>query len=384
MRDFGLVLNGLFRKTFRTMLLLLAIFVAFLIFGVLTSFNESINADADTAADNRLVVSNKINFTQPLPIAYVRRIETLTGVDLVSYAQWFGGYYQEPRNFLLVFAVDPETYLDIYDEYVLPEDQKAAFLADRTGLLVGRAIAERYGWSVGDTIPLQTNIWTKADGSRSWPFTIRGIYDGRERQTGTDEVFFHFDYLNEGRSFSKDLVGTIVVRTTAPSVNERVIEAIDTQFANSPYQTKTTTLAAFEAAFISQIGNIGLIIGSVTAAAFVTVLLIVGNAMAGAIRERTKEIAVLKTLGFTGLRIGRIVFLETLILAVVGGGLGLLASVGAITALREGSGFFTNLTFTNTVLISGAGYIFALAFLTAAIPVAMAFRLSIIAALGRE
>ncbi len=384
MKDLGLILNGLTRKFFRTLLLVLAIFVAFLIYGVLGSFNASLNADADMAADNRLIVANKINFTQPLPIAYVNRVSAITGVDAVSYSQWFGGYFQEQSNFLLMFAVEPESYLDIYDEYLMPEDQRQGFIEDRSGLLVGRTIADQYGWSVGDQIPISSNIWSQADGSQTWTFTIRAIYDGAEAQTSTNTVFMHYEYLDESRSFANDLIGTMVIRTTSPSLNERVIETIDSQFANSRYATRTTTLAAFEAAFVEQIGNIGLIVSSVTAVAFVTVLLIVGNAMAGSIRERTREIAVLKTLGFTGGRIGRILFSETLILSLVGGGLGLLAAQGATAVLANIGGFFSNVILTPQILLTGFGYILLLALLTAAIPAYLAFRLSIISALGRE
>ncbi|MGF1454750.1 MAG: ABC transporter permease [Alphaproteobacteria bacterium] len=384
MKDLGLVFNGLFRKTFRSLLLILAIFVAFLIFGVLASFDAALNADSDMAADDRLVVTNKINFTQPLPIAYVNRVEALPGVDRVSYTQWFGSYYQEQRNFIVGFAVDPESYLDIYDEYLLSPEEKKAFLEDQSSLLVGREVAERYGWSVGDQIPIMTNIWTRQDGSMSWPFTIRAIFDGAESQTSTNAIFLHFKYLNEGRSFSRDFIGNVIVRTTSPDVNERVIESIDTLFANSRFETRTTTEAAFQAAFVTQLGNVALIITSVTAAAFVTILLIVGNAMAGSVRERTREIAILKTLGFSGGRIGRIVFGETLVLSLLGGGLGLVGAIGAASALSGGGGFFSNLIVTPGILATGGVLIVALALATAAIPVFLAFRLSIITALGRE
>ncbi len=385
MKDFGLVLNGLLRKKLRSALLIVAIFIAFLIYGVLASFEASLNVGADLASDNRLIVTNKINFTQPLPIAYVERVKAIPGVDVVSYRQWFGGYFQEQREkFFAVFAIDPESYLEIYDEYVVSEEERAAFLEDQSSLMVGRATADYFGWKVGDQIPLQTDIWSRANGSRSWPFTIRAIYDGVETQTNTDTVFMHFDYLNEGRTFSKDFIGNVIVRTVSPSVNERVIEAIDGQFANSPFETRTATEAAFQAAFISQIGNIGLILASVTGAAFATMLLIVGNAMAGAIRERTKEIAVLKTLGFTGLRVGRIVFLETLILAAVGGGLGLFLAAGIATGLSEDPSFPGKPVLTPTIALTGMGYVLLLAILTALVPVVMAFRLSIITALGRE
>lgn len=386
MSDFRLILSGLGRKPLRTGLLIFAIFIAFLIYGVLAAFQSSLENAAGVSSSNRLVVANRINFTQPLPLAYVNRIQGIEGVADVSYSNWFGGYYQEPRNFLLTFAVEPESYTRIYSEFVMPEDQRQAFITNRDSIMVGRSVAEQYGWELGQQIPLSSNIWRRRDGTSVWPVVIRAIYDGKDTSTSTGSVFVHFEYLDEARAFANDTIGIIQIVTTDASQNDAVASRVDSQFANSRAETETLSEQAFNAAFIDQQGNIGLIILGVTGAAFVTILLIVGNAMAGAIRERTGEIAVMKTLGFTSGRIGRIVVGETLLLALLGGLLGLaLASVltnqlSSIPALNQ---FFGGMRITTQIALSAAGFMAALGFITGAVPAFNAMRVNVITAFRR-
>lgn len=386
MSDFRLILSGLGRKPLRTGLLIFAIFIAFLIYGVLAAFQSSLENAAGVSSSNRLVVANRINFTQPLPLAYVNRIQGIEGVADVSYSNWFGGYYQEPRNFLLTFAVEPESYTRIYSEFVMPEDQRQAFITNRDSIMVGRSVAEQYGWELGQQIPLSSNIWRRRDGTSVWPVVIRAIYDGKDTSTSTGSVFVHFEYLDEARAFANDTIGIIQIVTTDASQNDAVASRVDSQFANSRAETETLSEQAFNAAFIDQQGNIGLIILGVTGAAFVTILLIVGNAMAGAIRERTGEIAVMKTLGFTSGRIGRIVIGETLLLALLGGLLGLaLASVltnqlSSIPALNQ---FFGGMRITTQIALSAAGFMAALGFITGAVPAFNAMRVNVITAFRR-
>jgi putative ABC transport system permease protein len=384
--DFRLILSGLGRKPLRTGLLIFAIFIAFLIYGVLAAFQSSLENAAGVSSSNRLVVANRINFTQPLPLAYVNRIQGIEGVADVSYSNWFGGYYQEPRNFLLTFAVEPESYTRIYSEFVMPEDQRQAFITNRDSIMVGRSVAEQYGWELGQQIPLSSNIWRRRDGTSVWPVVIRAIYDGKDTSTSTGSVFVHFEYLDEARAFANDTIGIIQIVTTDASQNDAVASRVDSQFANSRAETETLSEQAFNAAFIDQQGNIGLIILGVTGAAFVTILLIVGNAMAGAIRERTGEIAVMKTLGFTSGRIGRIVIGETLLLALLGGLLGLaLASVltnqlSSIPALNQ---FFGGMRITTQIALSAAGFMAVLGFITGAVPAFNAMRVNVITAFRR-
>lgn len=386
MSDLRLILAGLGRKPLRTGLLIFAIFIAFLIYGVLTAFQSSLENATGPSSSNRLVVANRINFTQPLPVAYASRIQNVEGVADVSYSNWFGGFYQEPRNFLLTFAVEPESYTRIYSEYVMPEDQRQAFIANRDSVMVGRAVAEQYGWQVGQQIPLSSNIWRRRDGTSVWPVVIRAIYDGKDSNTSTGSVFLHYEYLDEGRSFANDTIGIVQIVTADASQNDAVAARVDAQFVNSRAETETLSEQAFNAAFIDQQGNIGLIILGVTGAAFITILLIVGNAMAGAIRERTGEIAVMKTLGFTSSRIGRIVVGETLLLSLLGGLLGLgLASLltGVLSGIPALNQFFGGMRLTPEIALSAVGFMAALGFITGAVPAFNAMRVNVITAFRR-
>jgi putative ABC transport system permease protein len=384
--DLRLILTGLGRKPLRTGLLIFAIFIAFLIYGVLTAFQSSLENATGPSSSNRLVVANRINFTQPLPVAYASRIQNVEGVADVSYSNWFGGFYQEPRNFLLTFAVEPESYTRIYSEYVTPEDQRQAFIANRDSIMIGRAVAEQYGWQIGQQIPLSSNIWRRRDGTSVWPVVIRAIYDGKDSNTSTGSVFLHYEYLDEGRSFGNDTIGIVQIVTADASQNDAVAARVDAQFANSRAETETLSEQAFNAAFVDQQGNIGLIILGVTGAAFITILLIVGNAMAGAIRERTGEIAVMKTLGFTSTRIGRIVVGETLLLSLLGGLLGLgLANLltGVLSGIPALNQFFGGMRLTPEIALSAVGFMAALGFITGAVPAFNAMRVNVITAFRR-
>jgi len=387
MGDLYLIRKNLFRKKLRAILMIVCIFIAFLLFGVLASFERAFNSGESVAAANRLVVNNKINFTQPMPLAYLNRVRGVQGVETASHWNWFGGYYQEPRNFLIAFAVEAETYLQIYrGDFAISPDQRQAFLADRGAIAVGRAVADKYGWQVGDRIPLSSNIFSnRTTGTRTWDFTIAAIFDPARTQVDTNLVFFHYDYFNETRSFGKDFIGSIVVETADPAQNDRVIAAIDGMFANSPFETATVTEAAFSKQFAAQIGNIALIVTLVVGAAFTTILMIVGNTMVMAIRERTREIGVLKTLGFPSPRIFRMVLGESLLLALVGGGLGLAAAAAACAALAPNlAGFAPGLHLAPETAVLGVGLLILLGLVTGLIPALNALRLNIVTALGRD
>ncbi len=386
MKDFGLILSGLGRKKFRTGLLIFAIFIAFLIYAVLGAFQASLTNAAGPSSKNRLIVSNRINFTQPLPLAYERRIARIDGVTKTSIQMWFGGYFQEPRNFLLAFAIDPDSYTQIYKELNIPEDQRKAFVDGRDSILVGRSVADQYGWTLGQQIPISSNIWRRADGGSTWPVVIRAIYDG-DGKTPTSAVYVHYKYLDEARAFAKDTIGNVIVTTAGADQNDRVVQAIDVEFQNSPAETKTTTEEEFNAAFINQQGNLSQIIIAVTGVAFLTILLIVGNAMSGAIRERTGEIAVMKTIGFTSGRIARIVIGETLVISILGGLLGIAAAallVGGVGAIGSTfSAFFSTLSLTPVIVLIGVGLMVVLGTLTGAIPAWNAMRINVISAFRR-
>ncbi|WP_417477486.1 ABC transporter permease [Maricaulis sp.] len=384
MNDFTLIRKNLFRKKMRAILLIFSIMIAFLIFGALGAFYSVWTAGTSTAADNRLVTVNRINFTVSMPYAYWGRVQGVEGVTHVSHASWFGGYYQEPANFIQTFAVDPESYLAVYPELTMPDEQRAAFINTRDCLLVGADLAGQYGWSVGDRIPLLSNIWQKQDGSSSWDFNICAIFDAEDEKVPANYAIFQYDYYNEALAFNRDNIGWMVLTTADSSLNESVGREIDALFANSPAETETSTEAAFNEAFIAQLGNIALILLFVVGAAFLTILMIVGTTMVMAINERTKEIGVMKTLGFPAPRIFRMVLIESILLSLVGGALGLgLASLLITGAAAAMSGFLPGLAMPATVLLIGAGLALALGFITGIIPAINAQRVTIVNALGK-
>jgi putative ABC transport system permease protein len=385
MNDFELVRKNLFRRKLRAILMIVSILIAFMIFGVLAGFYRAFTAGEDRAAADRLITVNKINFTQPMPIAYFNRIRAVDGVRQVTFANWFGGYYQEPKNFVMALAIEPATYFDVYrSEFDVPPDQLQAFIRDRSSALVGEKLANKWGWKVGDRVPMQSNIFSQKSGGHVWDFTIAGIVKGKAEQVDTNFFLFQYNYFDETRSFGKDTIGWLILQTNAPENNDRVAKAIDAMFANSTAETSTDTEKAFGKAFAAQFGNIALIVSLVVGAAFVTILMIVGNTMALSIRERTREIGVLKTLGFSGPRILTMVLGESVLLALLGGlpGLGVAALIayGLRNSLTNIAPAFA---VSPVIVMQGVAMMVALGLITGMIPAVNAMRLKIAAALGR-
>ena len=324
MRYLHLVWSNLKRKKLRTLLTALSILVAFLLFGYLAAIEQAFSQGVDLAGVDRLVVRHKVSLIQLLPESYKARMEKLPGVSAAVFATWFGGIYQKPTNFFGQMPVEPEPFLDMFPEYILPEDQKQAWLETRSGAIAGRLLAERYDWKIGDRIPIQATIWSKKDGGRTWEFDLVGIYDGAERGTDTTNFFFRHDFFDESRvERARGQIGWYWVRVEDPEQAAEVALAIDDEFANSPAETKAETEGAFVQGFAKQIGNIGLIMIAIMAAVFFTILLVAGNTMAQAVRERTAELAVLKAVGFTGRGVLGLVLAESLLLTCTGGFLGL-------------------------------------------------------------
>jgi putative ABC transport system permease protein len=385
MNDFGLVRKNLFRRKLRAILMIVSIMVAFMIFGVLAGFYRAFNAGEDRAAADRLMTVNKINFTQPMPIAYFNRVRSIEGVRQVTFANWFGGYFQEPKNFVVALAVDPGTYFDLYrSELDITPEAQQAFNRTRTGAIVGEQLASKWGWKVGDRVPLQSNIFSQKSGGHSWDFNIVGIVKGKAAHVDTNFFLFQYEYFDETRTFGKDTIGWMILQTAAPENNDRVAKAIDAMFANSSAETNTDTEKAFGKAFAAQFGNIALIVSLVVGAAFVTILMIVGNTMALSIRERTREIGVLKTLGFSGPRILGMVLGESVLLALLGGLPGLAIAAGIAYAMRDSmSNMMPTFAVTPDIALQGLGLMLALGLITGMIPAVNAMRLKIAAALGR-
>ncbi len=380
-----LLIKNLTRKKLRLALTVFSIFTAFLIFGILKTFDKALNAGIELANANRLITTSKVSLIQPLPFAHYTKIKATEGVENVTHASWFGGYYQEPKNFIVSFAVDAQSYLDIYPEIFIPEDQRVNFLTNRRGVLVGETLAQQYNWKVGDTLPIISSIWTNQDGSRTWEFQIEGVFSDPEEKFDTRSLMFHYDYFNEGRTGARDTIGWLIIKTRDPELNEAVSKAIDDQFANSPNETKTDTEAAFSKAFLEQFGDIGLIITSVVGAAFFTILLIAGNTMVLAVRERTNEIAVMKTLGFSNGRIFTLIVLEALFLVLLGGFPALAVSWIAVEGLKTAvGGGLPPMSLTPGIVMQAIGYMFLLGLVTGGLPAFNAVRIHIAAALGRK
>jgi putative ABC transport system permease protein len=386
MTDLDLVSKNLWRKPLRTILLIVSIFIAFLIFSLLVGFNfayeKSLN---ESSVANRMVVNNKINFTESMPISYVARVARVEGVTDVTYQNWFGAYYQDrARSQFVGFAVEPESFLRVFaDQIKLPDDQKKAFIADRTGVIVGQTVATTYGWKVGQTIPMKSDIYIRRDGQPAWNMTIRGIFTGKQPNDPTSAIYFNAAYLNEGATFGQDQAGSIVIMTASPDINDKVATAIDAMFANSPAETATVDEKTFARSFLAQLGDINFIITMVVGAAFAAILMIVGNTMVTAVRERTKEIGVMKTLGFSGPRVLRMVLGESLLLSLIGAVFGFALAALALTALGSG-GFFGRLEMQPIVGAMALGLAIMLGLVTGLIPALSALNMRIVEALNKR
>lgn len=384
MKDFYLIYKNLTRKKMRLFLTTFAIFIAFLIFGAIMTLRSALNSGVEMSADNRLVVVHKTSFTNPLPYAYVNKVKAMDGVKDVTHSNWFGGYYQEPTNQVVTMAVDPDTYLTVYPELVVSPEQLDNWKKDQSGILIGERLAIANNWQIGDRIPLSSNIFSQKTGGQTWEFTVDGIFKGNEEKVDTGYVLIHYKYFNETQSWGGDTIGWLIITTTDPALNEQVAKEIDENFANSNNETDTSTEQAFNKAFIDQIGNIGLIIFGVVFMAFFTILIVVGNTMVLAIRERTNEIAVLKTLGFESSRIFKMVLAESCLLAFFGGLLGIGGAYLIVQgAAKEMARFLPNLILDEAILGQALIYMLVLGLITGIAPAISALRLNIVTAFSR-
>jgi putative ABC transport system permease protein len=379
MKFLPLIVKNLFRKKIRTTLTILSIMVAMFLFGLLAVIDTAFTAGLDVAGADRLVVIGRNGVIQPLPIKYKDQIATIPGVSDVAYASWFGGVYQDEKNFFAQFAVEDETYLRIYPEYVVPEDQMSAYLADRQGCIVGRKTAERFKWKLGDRIPLKGTIFPG-----TWEFNLRGIYSGRRPQDDETAFMFRSKYLEEnGPRFWKGVVGWYVVQVKDPGQAETIARQIDDRFSNSNAETKTQREEAFIASWINQMGNIRLLVISVGIVVFFTLLLVTGNTMAIAVRERTGEWAVLKTVGFGDWTVLALVLAESLTIACLGGGIGLLLAKSFSSFGNPMPGLLPVFYLSTTRLVAGILLTLLVGVVAGAIPGVLAMRLRIVDALRR-
>ena len=382
MKFLPLLWANLLRKKTRTLLTILSIVVAFLLFGMLDAVRVAFTVRDSLEGASRLVISSKLSIIQPLPYGYLQQIQHIQGVEAVVYANWFGGIYQDRKNFFANFAVS-DNYLDIYPEFVLPAEQKQAFLATRTGAVVGENLAKRFGWKLGDKIPLEATIFPHKSGSNTWTFDLVGIYKARDARNRNqeDQMLFRYDYFDEGRTFGTGTVGWYVAKINDPEHAAAIAKNIDSLFANSADETKTQTEKQFSLDFVKRLGDIGLIVTSIMAAVFFTILLLTGNTMSQAVRERIPELAVLKTIGFSNHGVLWLVLGESLVLIMIGGVIGLLLAMFGVHALGAA---FRGGVFQVDVYswLTGAGLMVLLAIGVGLPPAWRAMRLKIVDALA--
>jgi putative ABC transport system permease protein len=382
MKYLPLLWRTLFRRKVRTIFTLLAVLVAFTLFGFLAAIGAAFSMGVELAGNERLLTIHKVSLIQLLPESYLERIRATPGVVDACSQTYFGGIYQDPKNFFMQMPVDPECILRMYPEFTLPDEQKKAWIADRQGAIVGRQTAAKFGWKVGDRVPLQATIWRKQDNSSNWEFNLDGIYSGTEQGTDETQFFFHYKYFEESRQFAHGTVGWYVVRIAVASKAAQIAATLDEQFANSPAETKTTTEKAFAQAFANQVGNIALIVRSIIAMAFFIILLVTANTMAESVRERTGELAVLKTLGFSDGLVLALVLAESCTIAGVGGLLGLGLATVLVPGIPTGS-FLQALYVPKASFVAGLALVVGLGVVSGIFPALRAMRLRIVDALRR-
>jgi putative ABC transport system permease protein len=381
MKFLPLLWSSLWRKKIRTIFTLLSVFVAFLLFGLLMTIRGAFSFGVDIAGVDRLVLIHKVSLIMPLPVSYKDRIAATDGVSVVGHQTWFGGVYQDPSNFFAQIVVEPEPFLKIYPEFKIPPDQVKAWLADRQGAIVGVDLAKRFNWKVGDRVPITGTIWQPKQG-QTWEFNIAGMYDGDQGVDKT-QFFFRYDYLDENRRNGEGLVGWYVVKIADGSQAQQMGAKFDTMFANSSAETKTTTEKGFVEGFAKQIGDIGSIMIAIVAAVLFTMLLVAANTMAQSVRERTSEVGVLKTLGFSNAAILSLVLGESLLIAVLGGALGLGLSWLIVQQGDPTNGMLPIFVLPNRDVAMGAALIVVLGVIAGAWPAFNAMNLKITDALRK-
>ena len=385
MKYFHLIWAALFRRKTRTMLTLLSVLAAFLLFGLLDAVRVAFNSGSDAAGVDRMVVSSKYSIIQGLPQSLIPRIRTTPGVKNVTWANWFGGYYQDRKNQMFNIAINPD-YFEIYPEFVVPPEQMEAFRKTRTGALIGETLAKRWGWKIGDKVPVTGAIFpNKATGDTNWSFDVVGIFKAKdEKMRGAEQqLFFRWDYFDEANSYAAHEVGWLIVQVTDPNKSDEVAKAIDAISANSDHETKTQTEAAFNLSFAKQLGDIGLIVSAIMGAVFFTLLLLTGNTMAQAVRERIPELATLKTMGFSDLSVLGLVFAESILLIVLGGVLGLGLVSFLLPVISKASGGMLQMPAVSPgTWALGFAMMVGIGVLVGVLPALRAMRLNIVDALA--
>jgi putative ABC transport system permease protein len=379
-----LVWANLTRRKLRFAFTFISILLAFLMFGLLDALRTSLNDAVNLAGADRLLLQNKINMTVPNPISHYEKVKAVPGVRAATVMSWFGGMYKDGKQQIQVQVVNPAEFLEVYPDLLLKPEEAAAFKQNRQAIIVGKVLADSFGWKVGQRIPIRSAIWRKLDGTDTWQFDIVGIYDVKGSGMNKASAFFSYDYFNESLQFGRDSTNMIAIRVDDPARSDQIAARIDAQFVNSMNETKTATERAFLKRFLDQMGDIGAILVSVTTAVFFTMLLVTANSVAESVRERTNEIGVLKTLGFGSRSVMTLILLESLSLTLVGGLVGLgLAYLAAIGLAGMVGDYFPSFGLRDTTLIMGVALMLVFGVITGLWPGLTAMRLKIVDALRR-
>jgi putative ABC transport system permease protein len=384
MKYAALLFSNFKRHRTRTILTILSIVVAFILFGYLAAIRKSFEMGVSVAGADRLVTRHKVSIIQPLPISYDAQIQQIPGVAAVTHATWFGGIYKDPKNFFSQIPVIPDEYMAMYPEFRLPPEQMETWRRTRTGAIAGRKTATRFGWKIGDRIPIQATIWRPKTGGDTWTFDLVGIYDGKEKETDTTQFIFRYDYFDENRARGQGLISWYTIRVKDPQHAEAVAKAVDARFENSPAETKTETEGAFVKGFAEQMGNIGAIVTAILSMVFFTILLVAGNTMAQAVRERVSELGVMKAIGFTDGQVLMFVLAESLTLSIIGGTIGLVLAWNLISLGDPTKGALPIFFFPPRDLVIGIVFVVFLGLIAGAVPALQAMRLNTVDALRRE
>lgn len=375
----GLIFSNLFRKKIRFGLTLGSFAVALFLFGMLAVVKVAFGGGVDIAGADRLITINRVSIIQTLPLAYRDRILHIPGVKAVTHNNWFGGIYQDEKNFFPQFVIDTENQRKVFPDLIVPEDQWQNFLKDRQGAVVGAYTAKRFGWKVGDRIPIKGTIF-----SGTWEFNIDGIYHADKQGGDETQFWFQWDYYEERMPERfKGQVGWYVTKLENPDDSVRVTKAIDSEFANSPYESHTETEKNFAANWVKQMGNIKLLILSIGSVVFFTLLLVTGNTMAIAVRERTAELAVLKAIGFSDRFVLMLVLIESVVIAIVGGSFGLLFAKLFTLPGDPTHGMLPFFYLPGRAVILGMGLTLAVGIVSGLLPAVGAMRLRVVDALRR-
>ena len=382
MKFLSLILKSAWRSKRRTTLTILSVALAVFLFASLRAVLDGFNAATQGSSSTRIVTIRSTSLIFSMPSSHANGIRSTKGVEDLTWANWFGGIYKDPQNFFAQFAVEPESYLRMYPEIILTPDQKQAFLDDRTGCIVGDGLARRFGWKIGDRIVLQVGIPTY--GTQDFDFTIRGIYKAGGNAVDNQSMMFNWKYADE-RSIEKGQVGWYVVKIDDPDHAPQISTAIDQQFANTPYETKTDTEKQFQSSFASMFGNLNLLLGSIALAVVVTTLFVAANTMAMSVRERTTEIAVMRTLGFPAQAIFLFIAAEGLLISLIGGVIGALLAwyIADGEKLGISGGFAPVFAVSPANAVLGIGISALIGVVAGTIPAILAARLRIVDALRR-